>query len=440
MSPRWPLPARTGRLSTPVFIRVYIVVVAVAMALALLLYFHRLALRVEDQTESKSALVAHLIAFTTFSLDDEAAGRDAQTEFRRIIRSLDFPVIITADSAGLPLVWNRLVGADTLSIDRILAEDPANPSPALARVLSEREHMDRSHDPIPMLRRGSEGPAIYLHYGSPGLVNELRWTPWVTIAVAAIFGAVGLVMIRGMKRAEQGFIWAGMAKETAHQMGTPLSSLVGWMEVLKDEAQVSEDRATLPRELYEEAVHEIDRDAERLNQVAARFSQIGSKPRLERGSPVPVLQQTIDYFRRRFPQGVELAVDLEPDTPPVLLNNELFGWVLENLIKNALNAVEEGRGRIEVRLRGLPAGKGVAISVRDNGRGVAAGMEAQIFRPGVSTRARGWGLGLPLSRRIVEEYHRGRLDLTWTEPGKGAEFTMTLPAAPAAAYHDTNPG
>jgi signal transduction histidine kinase len=236
-------------------------------------------------------------------------------------------------------------------------------------------------------------------------------------------------MLRSIKRAEVSFIWAGMAKETAHQMGTPLSSLVGWIEVLREEVTLEKDQAILPLELFEEAVQEIDRDSSRLNQVAARFSQIGSRPKLEPGPVVPVVLATVDYFRTRFPRGVTLDLEVDPDIPTVNRNVELLGWVLENLLKNAMNAVDSGQGRVEVRISPRTGTPGVVLTVRDNGRGVAAGMEEQIFRPGVSTRHRGWGLGLPLSRRIVEEYHGGRLELSWTQPGKGSEFRVTLPAA-----------
>ncbi len=431
MSSRAPKRLGAARLSPPVFLRVYLLVGAVVLAVALLLYFHSLALRVEDQTEAMSDLVTHVIAFTTLAVK-ESPDSLAQDQFQAVIRSLNFPVVVT-DVNGLPLAWNKRVGAETLSIDQILTEDPEHPSPPLAHVLAETRNMDRRHAPVPMFTPGSQIPLLYLHYGPTPLVEELRLIPIVTILVAALFGIVGLLMLRSLKRAEQGFIWAGMAKETAHQMGTPLSSLMGWMEVLKDETRVEETEAIVPRDLYEEIVKEIGRDAERLNRVAARFSQIGSHPRLERGSIEPVVQSTVDYFRRRFPRQVELRLEIEPGLPEAALNHELIGWVLENLLKNALNAADKEAGMVEVRVHPLPGAQGIALSVRDNGRGVSAGLERQIFRPGVSTRQRGWGLGLPLSRRIVEEYHRGRLDLTWSEPGAGAEFTMILPAAPAGA-------
>jgi signal transduction histidine kinase len=144
-----------------------------------------------------------------------------------------------------------------------------------------------------------------------------------------------------------------------------------------------------------------------------------------------VVEATVDYFRRRLPSGVELSLDAPAQPPPVRQNPELLGWVLENLIKNAQNAVPADGGRISVRVE--VSGDSLLVRVRDNGHGVKAGFEKRIFRPGVSTRPRGWGLGLPLAQRIVEIYHGGRLELTWSEPGRGAEFTVTLPASPPGA-------
>lgn len=418
-----PLRRSGGR---PTFFRIYLLGGTVLLAVGLLFYFQSLTRRVEAQTEAMSSLVANVIALSTLAVET-SPDSSAHTMLQEQLRSLNFPVILT-DVAGLPLAWNARVGVPPLSISRLEQEDLETPGPELARVLEVLRDMDAQHTPVPMTRPGSDEALILLHYGSPGLLAELRWTPWITIAVGLLFGLTALLMLRGQKRAEEGFIWAGMAKETAHQMGTPLSSLVGWMELMREESQVGRTEAVVPRELFEEVLHEVGRDAERLNRVAARFSQIGSKPRLARASVLPVVQATVDYFRRRVPEGFRLELQGADDLPEVQLNAELMGWVLENLIKNAMNAAdkEHGRVRVEVGARG----DGIEIRVRDNGRGVQPGMEERIFRPGVSTRTRGWGLGLPLSRRIVESYHGGRLDLTWTQPGEGAEFAVRLPGAP----------
>ena len=432
MRPRRPLRLRAGRMYAPTFLRVYLLTGAVVLAVALLLYFHSLALRIEAQAESTGDLLANVIAFTTLAVGQSDSLM--QEQFRRTIHDMTLPVVVS-DAAGRPLAWNRQVGVDTLSMKRLAEEDMDHPGPEVQRIVKTMRDMDRRHRPIPMYEPHAAEPSVFLHYGSSPLVDELRWIPWITIAVAALFGFTALLMLRSMKRAEQGFIWAGMAKETAHQMGTPISSLLGWMEVLRDEVTFRGDEVTMPRELFEEVVKEIGEDANRLNRVAARFSQIGSRPQLQAGPVMPVVEATVEYYRRRFPEGVDLVLHREPDLPPVERNAELLGWVLENLLKNALNAVDRHGGKVEVRVASLAGGKGLTISVRDNGRGVEQGMEGQIFRPGVSTRQRGWGLGLPLSRRIVEEYHHGRLDLVWTEPGRGAEFRVTLPAAPPNAYH-----
>jgi signal transduction histidine kinase len=378
-----------------------------------------------------SALTARLIAFTTLTVG-QSPDPATQQQFRRTIADLSFPVILT-DVTGRPLAWSDQVKVPTKPIEQLAGADLEHPDPDLARVIALRDRMDRNADPIPMLQPGTSDTLVYFHYGRSWLAAELRWIPWIAIGVAVLFGVLGLLMIRSFKRSEESFIWAGMAKESAHQMGTPLSSLAGWLAVLRDEAPAGGDTVALRRAVFDEVLNEIEQDTGRLNRVAARFSQIGSQPRLEPVAVPPIVAATVDYFRRRFPRGVELAQEVPDTLPPVRLNRELFGWVLENLIKNALNAVDQETGRVAVRAEAVPGRNAVAITVTDNGKGVVPGMEKTIFRPGVSTRRRGWGLGLPLSRRIVEQYHGGRLDLVGSVPGQATTFRVLLPAAPDGA-------
>jgi len=414
----------------PTLLRVYLLVGVVVLALGFLFYFQSLAKRVDRQTEALSGVVARfiLVAVTAApELPDSTA-----LQYRDVMRRLDFPVVFT-DQAMRPMIWNESqVGLPVPTYEELFDPVPER-RPDLSPVTALVRDLDRRHAPIPLLTPGTADTFAYVHYGSPPLSRELRWTPWVAIGAAALFGFTALLSLRSIKRSEQGFIWAGMAKETAHQMGTPISSLVGWVEVLRSEVDDRSETVQVPGDLYREAVGEIERDADRLNRVAARFSQIGSTPHLEKGSILPVVEQTVDYFEHRLPrQGntVRLELSHERSLPEVRHNGELIGWVLENLIKNAVNAADKPEGRVDIRV--LPSsGGGLRILVRDNGRGVAPGMERQIFRPGVSTRRRGWGLGLALARRIVTDYHRGELELTWTEPGAGAEFTITLPGASA---------
>jgi len=425
MTGRGPFRLGLGRAHPPTFLRIYLLVGSVALAVALLLYFHSLARRLDEQTETMGGLVARVIAFTALTVEITPDSAIEQ-QFHGIIRSLPFPVIVTHVS-GLPLTWNARVGVPNLSTDDLLGEDLEHPSPVLARLLRIQDRMDRHHAPLAMTQPATDDTLMYLHYGSPSLAGELRWIPWLTIAVAGLFGLVALFIIRSVKRAEESFIWAGLAKETAHQMGTPLSSLIGWVEVLRDETARAED-ATVPRRVLDEVLAEVEQDTQRLHRVAARFSQIGSRPKLQPAPVEPVVASTVDYLRRRLPEGVSLELAAEPGLPDVLVNAELLGWVIENLVKNAINAVDAPAGRIDVRIVADPGG-GVEIRVRDNGRGVRPGLEDRIFRPGVSTRPRGWGMGLPLARRIVEQYHGGRLDLAGSEPGVGTTFRVALPPA-----------
>jgi NtrC-family two-component system sensor histidine kinase KinB len=426
-------PPRLGfrRSSPPTLLRVYLLGGTIVLAVGFLLYFYSLAKRVDAQTEAMSNLTARLIAFTTLTVG-QSPDPATQQQFRQTIADLSFPVILT-DVTGRPLAWSDQVKVPTMPIEDLAGADLEHPAPGLARVLALRDRMDRATDPIPMLQPGTQDTLVYFHYGRSWLAAELRWIPWVAIGVAMLFGVLGLLMIRSFKRSEESFIWAGMAKETAHQMGTPLSSLAGWLAVLRDEAPAGGDAVTVPRPLFDEVLGEIEQDTGRLNRVAARFSQIGSRPKLEATAIPPLVQSTVDYFRRRFPQGVDLVMEVPDALPLVQLNPELFGWVLENLVKNALNAVDQETGRIRIGAETVPGKDAVAITVTDNGKGVVPGMEKAIFRPGVSTRHRGWGLGLPLSRRIVEQYHGGRLDLTGSVPGQATTFRILLPAVTPGA-------
>jgi hypothetical protein len=428
---RWRRRLRAGstRPAAPTLLRVYLLVGVTVLAVAFLLYFQSLTRRVDDQTELMSEMLARFVVVAASMVADRS-DTTAAVMYQDVVRRANFPIILS-DHRGMPMLWNESqVPVPLPPLGDLFEADPADPPPDVRRVLLLQESLDGHHDPIPLRNPADSTVFGYVHYGSPALSRELRWVPWVTIVTAALFGFTALAALRSIKRSELSFIWAGLAKESAHQMGTPISSLLGWVEVLREERAGASGKVEVDPELYAEAVTEIERDADRLNRVAARFSQIGSAPRLTVGGVEETVRQTVDYFQRRMPrQGSTVALSLEmtDDLPEVRRNTVLLGWVLENLIKNAVNAADKNEGRIHVTAR--RDGSAVRISVRDNGRGVKAGMEGQIFRPGVSTRDRGWGLGLALSRRIVGDYHGGRLELTWTEEGKGAEFTLTLPAA-----------
>ena len=425
--------AGSPRPAAPTLLRVYLLVGAVVLAVAFLLYFQSLAKRVDEQTELMGETLARfvVVAATMVAASEDSTGA---IQYQDVMRRANFPIILS-DPQGKPMVWNESqVGVPLRPVGELVDMDMENPDPDVAEVLRIQAELDRTHRPIPLRVPNSTLLIGEVHYGSPSLSRELAWVPWVAIVVAALFGFTALASLRSIKRSELSFIWAGLAKESAHQMGTPISSLMGWVEVMRAETKVEGDLATMPTELYEEVVTEVERDADRLNRVAARFSQVGSSPKLTRGSMGQVVEQTADYFRTRLPRQantVVLEFEAAADLPPVMINEVLLGWVIENLIKNAVNAADKKEGRVRLAVESAAGGRRVAVVVRDNGSGIRPGLEGQIFRPGVSTRQRGWGLGLALSQRIVRDYHGGKLELTWTSPGEGAEFTLTLPAADA---------
>ncbi|HHP7237367.1 sensor histidine kinase [Longibacter sp.] len=332
------------------------------------------------------------------------------------------PAIITDSLRQEPKFWRNVDVPETLS--GLPAEDSARAVRQLKRM---RRKMDATYEPIPIridLRgvAGANGAQLtqYVHYDESPLVTELRWFPYIQLLFVGLFIGVGYVGFSYVRRSEQSNLWVGMAREAAHQLGTPISSLMGWTEILRmpdlDEAQRMD------------AVEEIDKDVQRLNRVAARFSDIGSMPKLEERDLGPIVEQTADYVRRRAPRrGRRVTIDVDmPDPVVARVNEELFAWVIENLLKNALDAIDED-GRIEVT--GFDDGEFINIDVRDTGCGIDRREWRNIFRPGFSTKKRGWGLGLSLAQRVVEEYHEGSIRLMESAPGEGSRFRVEIPRA-----------
>ena len=242
-------------------------------------------------------------------------------------------------------------------------------------------------------------------------------------------GLWGLAIIR---QAEKRIIWVGMAKETAHQLGTPLSSLMGWAQLLRSNAEgvPGEADVRLSKAELTETVSELERDIERLNKVAQRFSHVGSAPQLQRQDVTPVVREVVHYMRRRMPKdrGEATITERYESTHEVDLNPELLEWALENLISNALNAFDKRPAQIDVSVAPRRDGREVEIVVKDNGRGMSPREQRRAFEPGYTTRRRGWGLGLALARRVVQEYHGGKITIRQSAPGVGTTVVISLPA------------
>jgi len=269
-----------------------------------------------------------------------------------------------------------------------------------------------------------------LHYGVPPLLEQLRWMPYVSVAAVALLISLGLMGLAGIRQAEQRTIWVGMAKETAHQLGTPISSLLGWIELLRGQAEggAAAGDVRITREEFDETLGEMARDLERLNKVAQRFSHVGSAPSLHRQDPTPVVREAVQYMRRRLPKAAgEIEVEEKYDAvPPVDLSPELMEWAIENLLSNAVSALDRHPGHIRVAVEHRPRAGVVEIVVRDDGRGMAPADQSHAFEPGFTTKRRGWGLGLALARRVVEEYHGGKLYIRESTPGEGTTMVISL--------------
>ncbi|NMC43145.1 MAG: HAMP domain-containing histidine kinase [candidate division Zixibacteria bacterium] len=342
---------------------------------------------------------------------DSTSGPVTSVLFDEIILKSNFPIVVT-DTAGQPLFWKELSG---------IPEKAADPK-SLERVRKRVESMKARKGEIPIY---VDSVAIYkLYYDDTPLVGKLRLIPIVEMGMVAGFILLALVGFQYIRRSEQRTIWVGMAKETAHQLGTPISSLLGWLNLLKT-GEGSDSFS--PPEIYEH----IETDLARLETVANRFGKIGSLPKLEREDLNRLTGEVVDYFRKRLPhQGGGVQIDFLPgELPAVDLDRELYNWVVENLLKNSLEAVDSREGKIVVRTYTLSGDKRVIVEVADNGRGISRGDARRVFRPGFTTKRRGWGLGLSLARRIIKEYHKGNIYLAASEPGKGATFVIQLPAA-----------
>jgi signal transduction histidine kinase len=252
------------------------------------------------------------------------------------------------------------------------------------------------------------------YYGESRLLKEVRYYPLVQLVIVALFLLLTLAAINARHRAQQNQLWAGLAKETAHQLGTPVSALHGWVEMLRESH-------TDPR-----MVNEMEKDVQRLKLVSDRFSKIGSTPKLEDRDIVQAVGTVMDYVRKRATEKVIFTLDAEPQVIIAPLSDPLFDWVVENILRNALDAME-GRGDITVSIR--EQSSKVILDITDTGKGMTAAQSARVFNPGFTTKKRGWGLGLTLSKRIIEEYHNGSLTVRWSEPGKGTSFRISIPRA-----------
>jgi anti-sigma regulatory factor (Ser/Thr protein kinase) len=386
----------------------FLFILGLALIGIFLLYTQHLVTLLEDK--SREYLRFRIRIFEE-SINNPATDQDFGFFFTEVIQGTDYPIVYT-DTLMVPQFCKNI--NPTLDSLRVL-------TPAAVKILSKQiKGMDRENQSIPIMYQGLK--LGYYHYGVSPVIEKLRWLPYIEILAFILFVLIGYIGFSQIKSSEQRSIWVGMAKETAHQLGTPISSVNGWIEILKEE----------PGKI-EQVLPEIEIDIKRLTKIASRFSQIGSMPAVKLRPIVPILRNAAAYYRKRLPKlnkKVFITENYAYDGN-IKINSELFEWVIENLIKNALDAIESQVGEITISVNLSPDTRFVYIDVKDNGKGINPRDKQNVFKPGFSTKTRGWGLGLSLAKRIVEDYHKGKLFIKDTRLGEGTTFRISFKNVPS---------
>jgi two-component system, sporulation sensor kinase D len=317
--------------------------------------------------------------------------------------NVDLPLQIIKNSGDIPMILvNEFGEVEYTNLDSIKGQDEAY-------VQKQLKKMKLQNKPVEVSYQGKNKK--YIYYKDSDLLNKLTYYPLALILILILFLSVIYLFFSSNKAAETNKLWTGMAKETAHQIGTPLSSLLGWIAILKIE------------KVEDNYVTEIEKDVYRLSTIANRFSKIGSVPELHPENINTITKQAFDYLKARSSKQISFSFQEEQKEVLVNTNKELFGWVIENLIKNAIDAMQR-EGTLKVQIESFQ--KKVRITVSDTGKGMSKSLFKQIFKPGFTTKKRGWGLGLSLSKRIIEDYHQGKLFVQKSEIGTGTTFEIVL--------------
>ena len=315
---------------------------------------------------------------------------------------VELPLQIFSNNTSIPIVLTENDSIiNTVNIDEAIVMDNTRAIAFLSNLKSENDPIVIEYDP---------GKFQKLYYGNSALLNKLKYYPIALLLIIVLFSALVYYFYRSTKIATQNKLWAGMAKETAHQIGTPLSSLIGWVEILK--ADNVEESTTM----------EIEKDIERLQTITDRFSKIGSEPILEKKDIVEETFQSYSYLQSRFSKQIEFTFESPKSPIFIMLNPTLHSWTIENLVKNAIDAMK-GRGKLALKIE--QDHDSVKISVTDSGSGIQKSQFKRVFEPGFTTKKRGWGLGLSLTKRIVEEYHKGSIKVSRSEIGKGTTMQIS---------------
>lgn len=365
-----------------------------------LLYTNRLITRLEDREQHYVQLYAKSIGY----LFGSSTGNSGDLTFVT-------DEILEANKS-IPAIYvdpnNQIAGARNLDI-------PAEFTPEQKEKYLREKIVDMKKRHTALVVDLGNGERGLVYYTNSSLLRQLTYFPYALLAILTALGVLAYLSFSSSRRAEQNRVWVGLAKETAHQLGTPMSSLMAWVEFMRSD----------PAQYDASITDEIEKDVRRLETITARFSSIGSIPTLKDENLNEVVCQFTDYLSKRISTKVKMSVTSQlPADYTVKINRLLFEWVIENISKNAVDAMK-GVGELRLTLQPLPK-QGVAIDIADTGKGISKQNLQKVFSPGFSTKKRGWGLGLTLAKRIVEEYHNGRLFVKSSEVGKGTTFRIVL--------------
>jgi nitrogen-specific signal transduction histidine kinase len=370
-----------------------IFIIAILIGIGSLLYTNKLVEQVSTQERMKVERLAEALRLLG---GNEDLGSEVYLFLNQVTSTNTTVPIIVIDQKG------------EIILDKNINYTPKNRDKVLVRTL---EKMKSRQDPIVItLVKGVEQ---YLYFKESSLLVELRFYPLFQMGVIILFIIVAYIAFSSARRSEQNLVWIGMAKETAHQLGTPISSLLAWVELLKEENTDSQ------------IITELMKDTDQLGKITERFSKIGSNPELYPENLYVVMLSSISYLRTRVSKKIEIQYNFNESMELIIpLSSSLFSWVIENLVRNSIDAIEDKPGKIEIGI--MTTEKEVIIEVTDNGKGIPKSKFKTIFQPGYTTKKRGWGLGLSLSKRIVDIYHNGKIILKSSEPYKATTFRIQL--------------
>jgi hypothetical protein len=369
------------------------------------------------------AVIAIFIVVGTIFYSNYLSKKIARDEKSRVEAFADaLRIRATTEDPNVMEFTGRLA-SENKTIPIVETDEKGNPTGIYVNLDSARVAGDTNYlrkivkkfsNRSPVIVQITQTPLTYnkYYYGDSKLLNEVRYYPIVQLCIVALFIIITLFSISSNYRSAQNQVWAGMAKETAHQLGTPVSSLEGWVEMLKEKSG------------NDKIVHELEKDVDRLRLVSDRFGKIGSTPQLEEKDIIAQVNNMVDYMRKRATGKILFSVITHGRSNLfTMISPPLFDWVIENLLKNALDAME-GKGSISVDI--ADENRKINIDVSDTGKGIAAKNISRVFKPGFTTKKRGWGLGLSLSKRIIQQYHNGEIFVKHSEPGKGTTFRIVL--------------